>query len=126
MTYHDVSLARADRRLTDMSGTPTEWRSRSALDRKSRIVVGVSLRDPSSSIDPNSRMPRLMSRLFGISAPAPLADPRLESLRRFCILYRDGDARSTAEADLLTSEFGYSEDMLEVVRAEIRAPIYTR
>jgi len=120
MTYHDRSLATACRAIAPLPGTLSERPSRNALDRKSRIVVGLSLRDPSHSVDRDGRVPRLLSRLFGISTPAPLADPRLESLRRFCILYRNGDSRSMAESELLTRDFGYSEDAMEDVRTEIR------
>ncbi len=118
MTYHDRSLTTASGSI-DISGLPAEQLFHGALDRKSRIVIGLSLRDPSSSVDRDRPGSRLLSRLFGISAPAPLADPRLESLRRFCILYRDGDPRCMAEADLLTKDFGYSESDLDEVRTEI-------
>ncbi len=118
MTYHDRSLTTASGTI-DRSGLPTDLSPHGALDRKSRIVIGLSLRDPPISVDRDRPGSRLLSRLFGISAPAPLADPRLESLRRFCILYRNGDPRSMTEADLLTNHFGYLESDLDEVRAEI-------
>ena len=56
-------------------------------------VIALSSRDRIETVRERSRVGRLLDALFGIRRSAPLADPKLESLRRFTILARLADGR---------------------------------
>ena len=51
-------------------------------------VIGLAEADPVASIGAPSRFAALFERWFGIERPRPLADSRLEALRRFAVLAR--------------------------------------
>lgn len=53
-----------------------------------RAVIAVARVDGASSVRRRTRLTRLASALFGIAPPNPLANPRLEALRRFAVLAR--------------------------------------
>lgn len=78
--------------------------SLSSLDWK---VVDLARRDGRRSLLPPGRIARLARPLFGWPIASPLANPRLEALRRFCVrawhwnLIRIHDM-------LLVSDMGYS------------------
>lgn len=52
------------------------------------IVIGIGDRDPITSVKWGSRLARLRQWLFGIEAPRPFADRRLEALRSLAIALR--------------------------------------
>jgi len=56
-------------------------------------VIALSTRDRIDTVRERSRGRRLLDALFGIRRSAPLADPKLETLRRFTILARLADGR---------------------------------
>ncbi|PTQ09835.1 hypothetical protein CLG96_11720 [Sphingomonas oleivorans] len=63
-------------------------------------VLHLSRRDPLTSIMPAGPVRRMIGRLLGLAQAAPLADPRLESLRRLGILLRErGYAIAPSEID---------------------------
>ena len=53
-----------------------------------RQVVYLSLADDRRSAVEETRIRRVLRALFGQPGPNRLADPRLEVLRLFCVLYR--------------------------------------
>lgn len=80
----------------------------STLERR---TIELSLRDARSSIDEPTRMRRALARLLSPPRQTRLADPRLEALRRFAVLYRlHGSAMRTEEVDrLLTAGFAATQ-----------------
>lgn len=60
-------------------------------------VISLAEADPVASIGPPSRFARWFEHWFGIARPTPLADERLEALRRFAVLARVSGGRLPAE-----------------------------
>jgi hypothetical protein len=60
----------------------------SALSPIERQVVYLSLADDRRSAVEETRIRRFWRALFGQRGPNRLADPKLEALRVFCVLYR--------------------------------------
>jgi hypothetical protein len=61
------------------------------------------------------RLARLFRAVTGIEQPRPLADPRLDAVRRFVCASRRNMARAKEVAAELI-DFGYSRDQIEVLR----------
>jgi hypothetical protein len=53
-----------------------------------RNVIALAAHDPVASIEPPGRLAGLLRHWLGLEPPNQLADPRLETLRRFTILLR--------------------------------------
>jgi hypothetical protein len=53
-----------------------------AMDWK---IVKIARHDGPRSLNPDAFLARLSRLLFGLGPPSPLANARLESLRRFCV-----------------------------------------
>ncbi len=51
-------------------------------------VLALAARDTAWSVRPRTRFVRIAEALFGIRRPNPLANPRLEALRRFAVVAR--------------------------------------
>jgi hypothetical protein len=51
-------------------------------------AIAVARGDGRWSVHPRTLLTRLAGALFGVRPPNPLADPRLEALRRFAVLAR--------------------------------------
>jgi len=62
-----------------------------------------------------SRFARVFRALTGIEKPTPLADPRLDAIRRFVCASRRNVARAREVAAELVA-FGYSRDQIEALR----------
>lgn len=60
-------------------------------------VIALAEADPVASIGAPSRFARFFERWFGFKRPNPLADERLEALRRFAVLARVTGGRLPAE-----------------------------
>ena len=71
-------------------GAPSVAASRAIglFDRAEWSVIALARRDDMASLTPDSFWQRLRRRLFGIEAARPLANERLETLRRFAVLAR--------------------------------------
>ncbi len=84
-------------------------------------AVTVALRDAERSAcaapkgTKEGRFARLFRALTGIEKPRPLADPRLDAVRRFVCASRRNVARAREIASELTA-FGYSRDQIEALR----------
>jgi hypothetical protein len=78
-----------------------------------RAVIALSCTDPVSSLRPNGRR---RGWFFGLpTGPLPLANPRLEALRRYAILRRvRGTARIAAERERL-HEAGFDNQKIEAI-----------
>src|ERR1700752_2265383 len=80
-------------------------------------AVTVALRDAGRA--PKGAREGRFSRLFrtrtGIERPRPLADPRLDAVRRFVCASRRNVSRAKEVALELTA-FGYSRDQIEALR----------
>lgn len=78
-----------------------------------RQVVMLALREEPATICPGGALRRLADLLFGVRRANPLADPRLEALRRFCIgrRLRCSDARR-ASVIAECVRWGLTEDEL--------------
>lgn len=61
-------------------------------------VIAIGERDPLRLVRPESRLGKLQKTLFGIEAPLPFADRRLEALRRLVVAGRRGARRFAFEA----------------------------
>jgi hypothetical protein len=85
------------------------------LGAQERLVVLLSRRDPLWSLRPRTTGSRLLSALFGMEAPHRLADPRLEALRRYAVVYRLEDD-GIDEAERIAIKRGYSPTELGQVR----------
>jgi len=58
------------------------------FDRAEWSVIALAGRDDVASLAPDSFWQRMRRRIFGIEAARPLANERLEALRRFAVLAR--------------------------------------
>jgi len=94
-----------------------------ALTATERQVILASLRDPASSLESGGRIRTALRWIFDVRPPNPLADARLEALRRFAVLMRRfGDRLSTIEIDRLAMA-GYSPGQIrEASRRIASAP----
>lgn len=89
------------------------------LDPAERTIVLLARADSRrfgwDAAPPRSHAAAALRRLFvgltGIATVAPLADPRLERLRLFACMMRNGDARADAMAERLMLD-GYGESAL--------------
>jgi hypothetical protein len=59
-------------------------------------VISLTALDPPSSLRRPSRLARLVERWLGLATRKPLANPRLEALRRFAVLARSARGRLPA------------------------------
>lgn len=90
------------------------------LDGPTARVVELSRQDWIQRIAPRSLAPHMLSRFLGMSQLAPLADPRLEAVRRFCVLARHGDGRCDALRREL-AEAGYTDRERRAIEQRLRA-----
>jgi hypothetical protein len=109
--------------------TPTrETPSRAAdpaLTTIERDVISASLRDPVGSLGPSGRVRRILHWTFDVRRPNPLADARLEALRRFAVLVRQfGDRLDSGETGRLALA-GYSPSQIRAASRQV-ASAHTR
>ncbi|SNT09865.1 hypothetical protein SAMN06295912_14021 [Sphingomonas laterariae] len=60
----------------------------SLFDRAEWAAIALAKQDDAASLAPDSWWQRMRHKLFGIEAARPLANERLEALRRFTVLAR--------------------------------------
>lgn len=86
--------------------TPTELR-----------VIAIARLDSRSVVRGASRVADFLARLFAIRRPTPLANKRLEALRRFAMLSLAGEARDRDERDFLDA--GFSPRALDLLKSSL-------
>ncbi|WP_066766224.1 hypothetical protein [Sphingobium sp. CCH11-B1] len=85
-----------------------------SLDRETTQVIALSRLDGVETAFEQSRVRKLIARVFGIRCAAGLANPKLEILRRYCVLKRHDDSRVDQLQDGL-SKAGYSPAQIHEV-----------
>lgn len=86
------------------------------LNRLERLTIHIARNDGIDSLSQGERGNRFTRWLFRADQPNPLADPRLEALRRYAVLLRlYGDAIPAEETRLLFNA-GFSAAMLPQIR----------
>lgn len=82
-------------------------------------VIDLAKHDGVWSLRPQGRLQRLVAFLFGIELARPLANERLESLRRFAVgIWRQGNLTCTAVEEFIAA--GFSRRHAEAVFAKIQ------
>ena len=71
-------------------------------------VLALSRRDPASSVRPAGSLDRKLARLLGLRPHNPLADPRLETLRRFAVTVRCRGAKRAERLAVQLLGMGFS------------------
>ena len=103
MAYLDLSPLHGQSRTASAVDagqfSPTELR---VIDLAERI-------DATEEIDPRSRLGRFVEWALGVRLARPLADPRLEALRRFASLARHHGGEVSEEHVQRLVEAGYSQ-----------------
>lgn len=122
MAYLDLNATVANQRA---SVSPTR-RDDQALSGLERLTVELSLRDGMNSVRIPTRMDRLLALAFGLRRALPLADPRLEALRRYAVLYRlRGDAL-LVDKETLAEEAGLDRAKIINIRQLIDRSLSAR
>jgi hypothetical protein len=87
-------------------------------------VIALAEADPVASIGSPTRFRLFFERWFGFKLPRPLANDRLEALRRFAVLSRVSDGRLPAEEvrNFLTA--GFSLLQARTVQRRATRPVY--
>jgi hypothetical protein len=85
-------------------------------------VIALAEADPVASIGSPTRFRRFYERWFGFKLPRPLANERLEALRRFAVLARVTGGRLPAEevGNFLTAGFSLLQARALQRRAAVR------
>ncbi|WP_129586261.1 hypothetical protein [Sphingomonas montana] len=86
-------------------------------------MVALADREPLSSLATGKRL--IVRALFGAETARALADPQLEALRRFVVMYRHGRRGAAAAAEVLVS-LGFSRQLLDDVRALVTVSMRPR
>ncbi|HYD13088.1 MAG TPA: hypothetical protein VEC11_09590 [Allosphingosinicella sp.] len=82
---------------TESPETAADGLDQDRFDPLELRVIALAEADPVASIGPPTRFRRFFERWFGFKLPHPLANERLEALRRFAVLSRVSDGRLPAE-----------------------------
>lgn len=85
------------------------------FDRAEWAVIALAQRDDAASLAPDGFWQRLRHRLFGIEAARPLANERLETLRRFTVLARLRRRRIDREEIARLIRVGFSRFQADVL-----------
>lgn len=109
----------------DATEAPTDWgapiapvelvigRDTPLFTRLEVLVIGIGERDRPALTRPAGRLAQLGRLLFGIEAPSPFADPRLEALRSVANALRHGRRPGAAVVAALAS--GITQPQIEVL-----------
>ncbi len=89
------------------------------FDRQELEVIQLARHDGLSSLREPTRIDRALHWLFGIERNGPLANPRLEALRRFAVLAWHHGYTLPLSAIGRFKEAGYSIDHVELLFAHI-------
>ena len=108
MAYHSLGAAAPLHDRETESPEPIPGRSdEDRFDPLELRVIALAEADPVASIGSPTRFRRSVERWFGFKLPRPLANERLEALRRFAVLARVSGGRLPAEEvrNFLTAGF---------------------
>lgn len=83
------------------------------------LVIEIGARDRATLVKSRSRLARLMRLLFGIEAPAPFADARLEALRVLANAGRHSGQRAE-RAITAARDAGFTADQIEQLISNVR------
>jgi hypothetical protein len=111
MTYYSPVPGRDAFPAPDERHVPSE-----RLSSAERQVVTLSRRDSLASVLSQRASGHVLRRLFGIAPSNPLADPRLEALRRYAVLLRHGGDLLASEARRMLRAHDMSEDRIRHAR----------
>jgi hypothetical protein len=92
---------------------------RTAFERAEWQVIMIAQKDGLESLSEPGWFARLFARVFGGTTIRPLADPKLEALRRFAVLAWHYSYALPASAIEGIKTMGYSDDQLELALAKI-------
>lgn len=107
MAYVDFSQTAAESLQDGRIATPSDAALFTPLEL--RIIALAEREDVTREIEPHSRLGRLLERVTGSRLRRPLANPRLESLRRFASLARHHPERLSAASIAEFVAAGFSE-----------------
>jgi hypothetical protein len=91
----------------DRNGGQATAVSFAELDELDLSVIHLSRKERLQTVLPATTFGRWLGILFGIASSRPLADQRLEALRRYCVLARNRHPR-VEEAWLLLIQSGFA------------------
>jgi hypothetical protein len=92
------------------------------FDHLERQVLTLARGDGAPSLARHPRIARLLERLFDRRRPNPLADPRLEALRKLAVTARLRGARSVAAEVRRFMAAGYTRAQADAVLREAVRP----
>ena len=96
-----------------------DMRDHASFERTEWQVIMIAQKEGLASLSEPGWLSRLMIRLFGGAVPRPLADPKLEALRRFAVLAWHHSYALPVSAMEAVRTAGYSESQLELALARI-------
>lgn len=102
--------------LQDASAAGAVSRPRAAFGALEREVLRLSYGDARSSVELPGRVARIGGWLAGRRRKSGLADPRLEALRRYAVLYRLDGERLGATKDAAIAKAGFDLRAVRDVR----------
>jgi hypothetical protein len=113
MAYLDFSrdAERLSPNFKPLGGSSSEG----SLTKIERDVVWLARRDPIATLERRTGLKARMRRLLGAMPANPLADPRLEALRRFTVIARS-QPNKLQQAQAALHEAGYSARAIEDAR----------
>ncbi len=97
----------------------SETRARPSFDRAEWQVIMIAQKDGLASLSEPGWLARLAARLFGGAVKRPLADPKLEALRRFAVLAWHYSYALPVSALEALRKMGYSDAQVEFALAKI-------
>ena len=113
----EASVMDAGRRAAD----PAPIAPPAELGPAESLAVALGARDGISSLHSDGRLARWSRALFGLGPRRPLADPRLESLRRLAVRLRLQPGRAAGEIEA-ARRAGYSDRQIAAIARKLGMP----
>ncbi len=112
-------MALLERRNLFQTDAPPSALPSAPLSAVERHTMMLARGDGRRSVDNPGRLVRAMRSMAGVAAPNRLADPRLEALRRYSVLYRLDGAGLELEEDDKLEESGFTLAQAATIRREV-------
>ncbi|MGF7150549.1 hypothetical protein FHS96_004207 [Sphingomonas zeicaulis] len=93
VAFDEWSYASAARAVATATVAAPAVDDEPVFDALEERVIALAAADTRWSVRPRGVLGRLVERLFGFAPANPLADPRLEALRRFAVIARTSRGR---------------------------------